>query len=122
MKPTGDGGAFEAVGAAEEDLDRALVGVLCVVAAQRVAPGGVQERGGVVLDGGQDPVVGAPGRARTGGWATAVGGGWGDAGVAAVLAWPAVCIWVVLLDLSRTVGRRGRWARRFAPRGARSGL
>ena len=86
MKPTGDGGAFEAVGAAEEDLDRALVGVLCVVAAERVAPGGVQERGGVVLDGGQDPVVGAPRWtwAGAGGWATAGGGGCGVVSAAAV--------------------------------------
>lgn len=55
---------LHAPGAAQEDLEASLVGVLGVLRTQRVAARGGQQRGGVLGDGGEDQVVA---RARLGG-------------------------------------------------------
>ena len=65
-QPRGGARRVEAVGVAEEDLQGALVGVLGVVGAQRVAPRGGQKRGGVLGDG-LDHQLGAGRAARGGG-------------------------------------------------------
>lgn len=64
-QPREHGGGLERLGPPQEDLERALVGVVGVVGAQRVAPRGGQQRWGVLADDGEHELAtfGRPGNA-----------------------------------------------------------